>query len=234
VSSSYGRRTGGAFSFHYGADFVGYSALRAILPGKVTQVGHMNSNAGNVVVIDSIDPVTRRKVTIVRMHVASWSVYVGQTVSEGQIIGAMGDTGNASGRCDHVEIRYWSGDDFTTSDPVAWLKARVTPPRPTVAGTIKKAVNAIRYPKVSVKTLGRIGDVRGLQKIATKGGYTGRIDNKWGPRSQAGFQKWLDRNYGGSVLTWLRNRWGYTGDAYQGPVMTAALRRANAENNRVL
>jgi D-alanyl-D-alanine carboxypeptidase. len=94
---------------------------------------------------------------------------------------------------------------------------------------------APKYPVVSVANLGGIGDVRGLQKIAKKfGGYKGKIDNDWGPNSQAGFQTWLGRSGYGSVAKWLRTRWGYKGDDTLGPVMTAALQRANAENFKAL
>lgn len=87
-----------------------------------------------------------------------------------------------------------------------------------------------QYSNVSVARLGEIGDVRGLQKIAKLYGYAGRIDNDWGPGSQAGFQKFLNQNHAGSVATWLRARWGYVGNDQLGPVMTEALRRANAAN----
>jgi hypothetical protein len=75
-------------------------------------------------------------------------------------------------------------------------------------------------------------DVRGLQKIAKRYGYTGDIDNKWGPKSRAGFDAFL-RSQGG-LAAWLRRRWGYVGNDVFGPVMRAALRRANDENFRVL
>jgi len=125
ITSPYGRRTGGAFDFHYGTDFNGYSQIRAILGGKVTFAGYMNDAAGNVVAIDSKDPLTGKTVTIVRMHMSTIAVGKGANVGEGAYLGIMGKTGNATGLCDHVEIRYWSGGSFTTEDPVKWLKARV-------------------------------------------------------------------------------------------------------------
>ncbi|NLP82580.1 M23 family metallopeptidase [Microbacterium sp. CFH 90308] len=90
------------------------------------------------------------------------------------------------------------------------------------------------YPSVSVDTIAMIGDVRGLQKIARLGGYKGRIDNDWGPGSKAGFARWIANSGYGSIGNWLRKRWGYVGNDQQGPVMTAALQRANAENYRAL
>lgn len=88
------------------------------------------------------------------------------------------------------------------------------------------------YPIVSAANIGRIGNVLGLQKIARVGGYKGKLDNIWGKGSTAGFQHWLDRNYGGSVTRWLRAKYGYVGDERLGPIMTAALQRANIANWR--
>lgn len=292
VSSPYGPRTGGAYSFHYGTDFILYTDMKAILAGKVTYVGYLNPAAGNVIVIDSVD--NGRAVTIVRMHTESASVRKGDVVAEGQSIGRMGDSGNATGACDHVEIRYWSGAKMTTVDPVPWIHARLagaapsnvavgknTTKRPTkdvqrLVGAVQDGIygpattakvkmwqarNGVTadgiwgpksdakgfpvkpkpkpkppagYPKVTIANISRIGDVRGLQKIARLGGYRGGIDNKWGPGSQSGFALWL-RNAGyKSVSDWLRKRWGYVGDDYLGPNMTAALRRANTQNLRAL
>lgn len=102
------------------------------------------------------------------------------------------------------------------------------------SGSKKPPSNTPNYPKVSLNTIARIGDVRGLQKIARLNGGNTKIDNKWGPQSKKGFKRFLKRYYGGSILTWLRKRWGYVGDDRQGPVMEAALKRANAENFRAL
>lgn len=99
---------------------------------------------------------------------------------------------------------------------------------------VAKPAPTASYPTVSVAILGQIGNVEGLQKIARIGGYKGKIDNKWGAGSQAGFQSWLNRNYGGSVANWLRRKWGYVGNDQLGPIMTAALQKANAANKRAL
>lgn len=77
-----------------------------------------------------------------------------------------------------------------------------------------------------------LDDVRGLQKIAKRYGYAGDIDNKWGPKSRAGFDAFL-RSQGG-LAAWLRRRWGYVGNDVFGPVMRAALKRANDENYKAL
>lgn len=293
VSSPYGPRAGGAFSFHYGADFTGYTDLRAVLGGKVTFAGWLNDAGGYSVAIDSV--VDGRTVTIVRMHAASLSVGRGDLIAEGQIIGRMGRSGNATGNCDHVEIRYWASGVMTTVDPLPWIAARLSSPAPAAVvvgkNTTKRPTKDIQrlvgatqdgvygpvttakvkawqsrnglvadgiwgpksdakgfppakpapkpapkpaYPKVTVANISRIGDVRGLQKIARLGGYRGPIDNKWGPGSQSGFATWLRAAGYRSVADWLRRRWGYVGDDYLGPNMTAALRRANTQNLRAL
>lgn len=82
-----------------------------------------------------------------------------------------------------------------------------------------------------VGDLASVKDVRGLQKIAKLYGYSGRIDNVWGPGSQAGLQRFLDQSYGGSLAAWLRAKWGYRDrDDIWGPNMAAAAARASAAN----
>ena len=96
------------------------------------------------------------------------------------------------------------------------------------------AAPASSFPIVNSTNVARIGDVRGLQKISRANGGKTEVDNKWEGESIKGFQNFLNRNYGGSVVTWLTKRWGYKGNDQLGPVMIAALQRANAENLRVL
>ena len=90
-----------------------------------------------------------------------------------------------------------------------------------------------QYHNVSLNDIAELSDVRGLQKIASL--YLRQsIDNKWGPSSKTGFQRFLNQNYGGSITAWLRRKWGYVGNEQWGPVMKAALERANAANLREL
>lgn len=93
------------------------------------------------------------------------------------------------------------------------------------------------YPAVTVALLGQIGDVRGLQKIANlylSADDKTALDNRWEWRSQRGFLAFLKQSGYGTVDNWLRSRWGYKGNNRLGPVMTAALKRANAANSRAL
>lgn len=87
----------------------------------------------------------------------------------------------------------------------------------------------------TVADLAKLADVRGLQKIAQRYGYAGRVDNVWGPGSRAGFTAFLKQNYGGSLAAWLRSKWGYKDrDDIWGPNQAAAAKRANDANMRAL
>ena len=83
----------------------------------------------------------------------------------------------------------------------------------------------------TVADLAGLSDTRGLQKIAKLYGYAGGEDNKFFAGSQSGLQSFLNKNYGGSLATWLRAKWGYKdADDIWGPNMSAAATRANAAN----
>lgn len=86
----------------------------------------------------------------------------------------------------------------------------------------------------TVADLAKLKWVNGLQKIAMRNGYRGEMDNIWGSGSAAGLQNYLNANYGGSMVRWLRERWGYNGNDEWGPVMAAAAARAEAENFKAL
>lgn len=86
-----------------------------------------------------------------------------------------------------------------------------------------------------------LSDIRGLQKVSAMYAAQGRatrIDNAWGRLSQEGFDRFLVRKYGNSknagLARWLRARWGYQGNNVYGPVMKAALKRANDANFKAL
>lgn len=119
VSSPYGPRDPriGVSSFHAGVDLIGYAVIHAVASGVVTFAGRMNSAAGNTVVIDH-----GAGVTSVYMHNASHKVTRGQRVTEGQPIAVMGDTGNASGPCNHLEIRAHGKH----TEPLTYIAARLT------------------------------------------------------------------------------------------------------------
>jgi hypothetical protein len=86
----------------------------AILPGRVKEVGMLyGANYGNVVVIESIDPVNGKKVDVLYSHFPTGGISVkeGQTVSIGQVLGRMGKPGergigNITGQ--HASIDFYS------------------------------------------------------------------------------------------------------------------------------
>lgn len=136
VSSPYGPRTmvGGYSNFHYGTDFIGFTTGKSVLPGVVTLAGPYTAKSGLSVAVDSKDPITGKPVTIVYMHASKVLVRKGQVVKAGDSLITVGHTGNATGNCDHTEIRYWANGTFTTVNPeakiAAWIAYNPTPPKP--------------------------------------------------------------------------------------------------------
>lgn len=129
---------------HAGADFIGYSELRAIEPGRVTFAGVLTPAAGVSVAIDLPSKIDGHIVTIVRMHIKEGSLRVskGSHVVAGQLIGLMGDSGNTQGECDHVEVRLFrNGALQKTVDPVSWIARRIGG-RPAVLSSDQRVAKA--------------------------------------------------------------------------------------------
>ena len=86
----------------------------AVLPGRVKEVGQLyGANYGNVVVVESIDPVTGKKVDVMYAHFPTGGISVreGQQVSTGQVLGRMGKPGergigNITGQ--HASIDFYT------------------------------------------------------------------------------------------------------------------------------
>lgn len=117
VSSPYGPRQGGHSSFHEGVDFIGYRDIKAVLPGTVTWAAHYNAAAGNAVCYKPDGH--GGAVEIKHFHVASWNVAKGARLAPRDKVANMGQTGNATGDCDHYEIRV----NGNRVDPIAWTNA---------------------------------------------------------------------------------------------------------------
>jgi murein DD-endopeptidase MepM/ murein hydrolase activator NlpD len=104
----------GAGRGHQGVD-IGASCgtrLVAALPGRVSHRSHQGA-AGNYVVID----VEGVNADIGYMHMARPAlVRPGQTVSAGQTVGYVGETGRASG-C-HLHFEYWIGAWWRGGSPI--------------------------------------------------------------------------------------------------------------------
>jgi murein DD-endopeptidase MepM/ murein hydrolase activator NlpD len=122
ISSPYGPRAGGHSNFHEGTDFIGFSIGKAVLGGIVTLAGPYTKDAGISVAVDSKDPITGASITIVYMHANAVHVNKGQRVAAGDSLITVGATGNATGPCDHTEIRHWSGGKYTTVNPATEIK----------------------------------------------------------------------------------------------------------------
>lgn len=106
ITSAYGWRTlDGEKNFHYGTDIIGGKDIMAVASGKVVSAGY-DKTGGNFVAIKHEDGYVS-----CYFHLASASVAKGDTVTQGQKIGVMGDTGTgARGVHLHLEIRTrWQG-----------------------------------------------------------------------------------------------------------------------------
>jgi hypothetical protein len=157
---------------------------------------------------------------------------IGEWIPQGKVILHEGNSGATSGSCCHIEQQRVGGGFLDPLPEIRRVAAgRVTgTTAPAPAAPAPAAPAPVSYPIVSAALIRSIGDVRGLQMVARKfGGYSGRIDNDWGPGSTAGFDRWV-RGAHGTIAQWLRRKYGYVGDDRLGPVMTAALQRANAAN----
>ncbi|OWA35772.1 hypothetical protein B9G55_07680 [Saccharibacillus sp. O16] len=108
ISSTYGTRWG---KLHAGVDLTGPSNIKASAPGTVTYAGQMNGY-GNIIIISHGDGYETRY-----GHLSSIKVSVGESVSRGESIGVMGNTGRSTGTHLHFEIRK-NGDP---KNPLSYL-----------------------------------------------------------------------------------------------------------------
>jgi murein DD-endopeptidase MepM/ murein hydrolase activator NlpD len=100
VTSPYGYRVHPIYKYwglHDGIDYgAGCGApLRAVAPGRVVS-SYFSSVYGNRLIID-LGAIAGRGLTTVYNHASSYNVGVGDTVTEGQVIGYMGDSGWSTG-----------------------------------------------------------------------------------------------------------------------------------------
>jgi len=120
LTSGYGPRpspTGGTGTFHAGLDFAAPTAtpIRAAVDGVVTYAGFTIGGFGNLVII-----ATAPNVATYYAHQDSLAVATGAQVTAGQVIGAVGTTGDSTGPHLHFEIRV----DGATVDPLPYLRQR--------------------------------------------------------------------------------------------------------------
>lgn len=123
ISYGFGPRAACSYcsSFHLGVDFLPGAGvpIQAITEGVVSAVNLDRGGLGNHVIVDHV--VNGQRIQSVYAHMAHGSIQVavGQPVSVGTILGAVGSTGASTGAHLHLEIHA----DGTPIDPFAWLKA---------------------------------------------------------------------------------------------------------------
>lgn len=169
ISSPYGPRVmPGAYSnFHYGTDFIDFPYGCSVLEGVVTLAGPYTRQAGISVAVDSIDPVSKKTVTIVYMHASKVLVQKGDKVHAGQRILVPGSTGNATGVCVHTEIRYWSGGKYSTTDPVPLIKRWMIQPTSGPKVRVARAYTNTRdKPSTNGSIVGHINAGKGVTVVA--------------------------------------------------------------------
>jgi murein DD-endopeptidase MepM/ murein hydrolase activator NlpD len=120
VTSPFGPRTSpttGAKEFHEGIDIGAAQGtpIRAAASGTVTFAGQM-SGYGNIVIVQHAGGLQTRYA-----HQSAMSVTAGQTVAAGEVIGAVGATGEATGPHLHFEVRV----NGVAVDPAPYLSSPV-------------------------------------------------------------------------------------------------------------
>ena len=118
ITSRYGNRSDpftGQTAYHSGIDIDGFNKagnpIVAADSGTVITAS-TNSGYGNYVIIDHGGMKT------VYAHMSGFAVSAGQTVSQGQTVGYLGDTGRATGV--HLHFEVYVGDSRT--DPAAYFR----------------------------------------------------------------------------------------------------------------
>ncbi|RBW71179.1 murein hydrolase activator EnvC family protein [Bacillus taeanensis] len=119
VSSGYGSRWG---TLHAGADIAagGTVPIVAAAGGTVIRAEY-SSSYGNVVYI--AHNINGQNYTTVYAHMRSLNVSYGQRVSQGQMLGYMGNTGNSYGQHLHFELHLggWNAAKSNSVDPLRYL-----------------------------------------------------------------------------------------------------------------
>lgn len=126
ISGDYGPRIApcaGCSTFHKGADFTPGlgTPITAIANGVVTAVSASDSGGLGVHAIIEHE-IDGRVVSSLYGHMVSGSLelHVGESVTVGQLVGKVGNTGQSTGAHLHFEILL---DGTTPTDPLAWLVA---------------------------------------------------------------------------------------------------------------
>jgi murein DD-endopeptidase MepM/ murein hydrolase activator NlpD len=117
LTGRFGDRSGLWASVHTGLDFAAPSGtpIRAVAAGQVLSTGY-DGRYGNKTVIRLGDGTE-----LWFCHQSRIGVRVGEFVGRGQVIGAIGSTGNVTGPHLHLEVHPGGGEAV---DPLHWLRAQ--------------------------------------------------------------------------------------------------------------
>lgn len=99
ITSRFGKRRRGP---HRGIDIdlVTGDFVRSVLPGKVRFVGYSKGHGKTVVIRHA------NEIETVYAHLSAYTVKENDNITEGQIVGLGGNTGNSRGSHLHLEVRY--------------------------------------------------------------------------------------------------------------------------------
>lgn len=124
-TSGYGYRIHPIFGkgkMHYGVDFANPTGtpIMSAADGVVSYASPLSTYGNVIMVTHSIDGQTY---TSLYAHLSSIKVSVGQAVSKGETIGAVGTTGNSTGPHLHFEIHLgtWSGMASNSVNPLRYI-----------------------------------------------------------------------------------------------------------------
>lgn len=130
-TSGYGMRVHpifGSYGEHTGVDMAAAAGtpIHAVADGTVVHAGSGRDGRSSMLVIIEHE-VDGQKVWTWYVHMYPDGVYVseGERVSAGEVIGAVGAYGNATGPNMHFEVHV--GQDQSTIDPEAWLAEKAAP-----------------------------------------------------------------------------------------------------------
>ncbi|MEK5230825.1 peptidoglycan DD-metalloendopeptidase family protein [Lysinibacillus sp. FSL K6-0232] len=123
LTSPYGwRNIGAGPEFHYGVDLANAAGtpIWAAADGVVSYAAPLSSYGNVVILTHSIDG---QIYTTVYAHLSSFNVGVGQEVTQGQQIAAMGSTGRSTGPHLHFEVHIgpWRGQAAGSVNPLKYI-----------------------------------------------------------------------------------------------------------------
>ncbi|WP_368503299.1 murein hydrolase activator EnvC [Alkalihalophilus sp. As8PL] len=125
ITSTYGPRATFGGRMHHGIDIgkngrTGDVPIVAVADGQVVQ-SYYSSSYGNTVLISHM--VNGKQITTLYAHLENREVSAGQSVSKGQRLGMMGNTGRSFGPHLHFEVHEggWNGAKSNSVDPMKYI-----------------------------------------------------------------------------------------------------------------